>query len=133
MPKSIVDAITRMRDGKREWRAYQARVKALPHDYAVVMDQIMKFLWNFASDASGMGPMTVMYGILDLFEESAAAGRPVLDVTGDDVAGFVWNVIVETQTATWTGDKSAKLNATIHKLVGRPGGAATPSDKENPS
>ena len=32
-----------------------------------------------------------------------------------------------------TGDKSAKLNATIHKLVGRPGGAPTPSAKENPS
>ncbi|MDR1799009.1 MAG: DUF1048 domain-containing protein, partial [Bifidobacteriaceae bacterium] len=70
-----------------------------------------KYLWNFAGDGRQM--IDVLYGIRDLFEEGAASGRPVLDVTGDDVAAFAWNVLMEAQASTWMGKKAAHLNADV--------------------
>jgi DNA-binding ferritin-like protein (Dps family) len=78
------------------------------------MTQIEKFMWNFAQDSQ---MIAVLEGILDLFEEGAASGRRVLDVTGDDVAGFALNVLAEAQSATWTGKKADQLNAAIHKSL----------------
>jgi DNA-binding ferritin-like protein (Dps family) len=61
--------------------------------------------------------MAVLYGILGLFEEGAASGRRVLDVTGEDVAAFVWSVLDEVRSATWLGQKGAQLNAQVAKAL----------------
>ncbi|GAA0572774.1 hypothetical protein GCM10010172_66690 [Paractinoplanes ferrugineus] len=78
-------------EGKKQWRAHVARVKALPPDYRIVYDEIQRYLFK-------VGPVDlidggVLPGLLDFFEEGAAAGRRVLDVTGADVAAFVDGLI----------------------------------------
>jgi len=45
------------------------------------------YLWRFAS-GDGMDIVALLKDVLELFETSAAQGRSVLDVTGDDVAAF---------------------------------------------
>jgi DNA-binding ferritin-like protein (Dps family) len=121
----------RWRREKREWREHVRRTKALPADYRTVFTLIEKYLWNLAAGAE---MIPVLDGLLELFEEGAASGRPVLDVTGDDVAAFVWNVLTEVQSATWTGKKGAQLNTQVHAALrqgasGRVGpGTASPSD-----
>lgn len=72
---------------KRAWRAYRARVRALPQDYQVVFREMEKYLFKL-SCARGVVYDTVLPGVLALFEENAAAGKGVLRVTGRDVAGF---------------------------------------------
>ena len=79
---SIKDII----EGKKEWRAHMARVKALPQDYQIVYKEIQKYL--FKGGAGELTDGTVLSGIVDLFEESAAFGKGVLEVTGSDVAAF---------------------------------------------
>ena len=106
-----IAGLKKMRQDKREWRAHDARVKALPPDYRMVMEEIEKYLFNFATDSS---IITAFYDILDLMEEGAASGRPVLEVTGDDVAGFAQNVLAAVQSKTWQANKAAQLNARIH-------------------
>ena len=49
---------------------------------------IQNLLWQFAA-GSGYDMMEVQYGLIDLFEEGAANGKYVLEVTGEDVAAFV--------------------------------------------
>ncbi|MDR1152016.1 MAG: DUF1048 domain-containing protein [Bifidobacteriaceae bacterium] len=111
--------LRRWRREKREWREYQARLRALPPEYRTVMKLIEKYTWNFAADSQ---IMPVLYGILDLFEEGAVSGRRVLDVTGEDVAAFAWSVLDEVRPATWLGQKGAQLNAQVAKgLAGREG------------
>ena len=105
----------RWRRQKRRWRAHVRRVEALPGDYRAVMRLIEKYMWNFAADDQ-MVP--VLDGVLDLFEEGAASGRPVLEVTGPDVAGFAWNVLSEVQAATWMGQRAARLNAKVRDVLG---------------
>ena len=64
------------------------RVKDLPKDYQYVLKKIQKHMWQFAT-GSGYDMMDVQYGLIDLFEEGAANGKSVLEVTGEDVAAFV--------------------------------------------
>lgn len=90
---SIQDAIA----GKRKWRAHMARVKALPQDYQIVYKEMQNYLFK-------VGPMELadgtdlLAGIVDLFEEGAASGKGVLEVTGSDVAAFCDDLIKDSKT-----------------------------------
>jgi DNA-binding ferritin-like protein (Dps family) len=114
---SVLDRYRRYRRDKLEWRDHVRRVKALPPDYRAVMTRLEKYLWNFAGN-SEMIP--VLDGLLELFEEGAAAGRPVLEVTGPDVAAFATSVLEEAQPATWTGKKARQLNDSVHRALEQP-------------
>ena len=90
---SIQDII----EGKKEWRAHVARVKALPQDYQIVYKEIQKYFFKVGPVelTNGIGLLT---GIVDLFEEGAAIGKGVLDVTGRDVAAFCDDLIKDSKT-----------------------------------
>ena len=103
---SIQDII----EGKKQWRAHMARVKALPPDYQIVYKEMQKYLFK-------VGPIdliegNLLPGIVDFFEEGAASGRGVLEVIGDDVAAFCDDLI-----------KDSRTYADIHQesLKGKPG------------
>ncbi|KHF32086.1 hypothetical protein CM49_05690 [Paenibacillus sp. P1XP2] len=84
-------------EGKKEWRAHVARVKALPRDYQIVYKEIQKYLFKVGPVelTEGTG---VLSGIVDLFEEGAAMGKGVLEVTGRDVAAFCDDLIKDSKT-----------------------------------
>lgn len=90
---SIQDII----EGKKEWRAHMARVKALPQDYRVVYKEIQKYFFKVGpvelTEGTGL-----LSGIIDLFEEGAASGKGVLEVTGNDVAAFCYDLIKDSKT-----------------------------------
>jgi DNA-binding ferritin-like protein (Dps family) len=73
-------------DGKKQWRAHMARVKAFPPDYQIVYKEIQRYLFK-------VGPVQLpdgrlLSGIVDFFEEGVAAGKGVLELIGNDVASF---------------------------------------------
>jgi len=84
-------------EGKKEWRAHVARVKALPKDYQIVYKEIQKYLFKVGpvelADGTGL-----LSGIVDFFEEGAALGKGVLEVTGSDVAAFCDDLIKDSKT-----------------------------------
>ncbi len=90
---SIQDII----EGKKEWRAHVARVKALPKDYQIIYKEIQKYLFKVgpAQLTDGIG---LLSGIIDLFEEGSAFGKGVLEVTGSDVAAFCDELIKDSKT-----------------------------------
>lgn len=106
--------IGKMLEEKREYREMMARVKALPEDYRFVFEKMQKYMWGFAT-GSGYDMMALQEGLVELFEEGAAQGRPVLDVTGTDVAAFADELIKGART--YTGDQSEKLNAAVAKKL----------------
>ena len=73
------------------------RVKALPQDYLIVYNEIQKYLFKVGhvelTDGTGL-----FSGIIDLFEEGAALGKDVLEVTGSDVAAFCDDLIKDSKT-----------------------------------
>jgi DNA-binding ferritin-like protein (Dps family) len=72
---------------KKEWRSMETRAGALPRDYRIVYGEMKRYLFRFTS-GDGRDTMAVLTDVLDLFETSAAEGKRVLDVTGEDVAAF---------------------------------------------
>ena len=101
-------------EGKKEWRAHMARVKALPQDYQIVYKEIQKYLFKVGvveiTDVTGL-----LSGIMDLFEESAALGKNVLDVTGSDVAAFCDDLIKDSKTYADIYQES--VNEEVNKAV----------------
>ncbi|QQE79224.1 DUF1048 domain-containing protein [Alicyclobacillus sp. SO9] len=83
--------------GKKQWRAHMARVKALPQDYQIVYQEMQKYLFK-------VGPVDLteetglLSGIVNFFEEGAALGKDVLEVTGSDVAAFCDDLIKDSKT-----------------------------------
>lgn len=84
-------------EGKKKWREHVARVKALPKDYQIVYKEIQKYLFKVGpvelTEGTGL-----LSGIVDLFEEGAASGKGVLEVTGSDVAAFCDDLIKDSKT-----------------------------------
>ncbi|MFD0204340.1 MULTISPECIES: DUF1048 domain-containing protein [Saccharothrix] len=83
-------------EGKKQWRAHTARVKALPPDYRIVYQEMQKYIFK-------VGPVdltdgTLLSGIVDFFEEGVAAGKGVLELIGPDVAAFCDDLIGDSRT-----------------------------------
>jgi len=107
-----------MIEGKREWRAHMARVKALPQDYQIVYKEIQKYFFKVGpvelTEGTGL-----LSGIIDLFEESAALGKGVLQVTGSDVAAFCDDLIKDSKTYADIYQESAdqEVNKAMKKFM----------------
>ncbi|AYY14313.1 DUF1048 domain-containing protein [Actinobacteria bacterium YIM 96077] len=83
-------------EGKRQWRAHMARVKALPPDYRVVYEEMQKYLFK-------VGPVSLTDGnllseIVDFFESGVASGKDVMELIGPDVAAFCDGLIGDSPT-----------------------------------
>jgi DNA-binding ferritin-like protein (Dps family) len=89
---SIQDII----EGKKQWRAHVARVKALPPDYQIVYREMQKYLFKVGPVSLSDGPL--LPGIVDFFEEGAVAGKGVLELIGTDVAAFCDDLIKDSPT-----------------------------------
>lgn len=104
-------------EGKKEWKAHMARVKALPKDYQIVYKEIQKYLFKVGPVelTDGIG---LLSGIVDLFEESAAVGKGVLEVTGSDVAAFCDDLIKDSKTYADIYQESAdqEVNKAMKKV-----------------
>lgn len=83
--------------GKKEWRAHVARVKSLPKDYQIVYKEIQKYLYKVGPTELNEG-IDLLSEIVDFFEEGAALGKGVLEVTGSDVAAFCDELIKDSKT-----------------------------------
>ena len=83
-------------EGKKQWQAHVARVKALPPDYRIVYQEMQKYLFK-------VGPIDLvdgrlLPGIVDFFEEGAASGKGVTALIGTDVAAFADGLIKDSRT-----------------------------------
>jgi DNA-binding ferritin-like protein (Dps family) len=83
-------------EGKKQWRAHLARVKALPPDYQIVYKEIQRYSFKVGPIDLLDGPL--LSGIVDFFEEGAASGRGVLELIGHDVAAFCDGLIKDSRT-----------------------------------
>ena len=78
-------------EGKKQWRAHMARVKALPPDYQIVYKEIQRYLFK-------VGGGTQLSGIVGFFEEGVADGKGVLELIGNDVAAFCDDLVKDSPT-----------------------------------
>jgi DNA-binding ferritin-like protein (Dps family) len=112
----MFELIKKMIGDKKEYKEQMARVEALPEDYRFVFTKIQGYMWSFAvGDGSDM--LKIQYELIELFEASAADGKFVLDVTGEDVAGFCDELIRGAKM--WTDNFRNKLNRDLTSKLGK--------------
>lgn len=106
--------INKMIKEKRKYKNQMARVNTLPKDYQFVFKKIQSYMWMFTAGA-GYDMMEIHNDLIDLFESSAASGKKVLEVTGDDVATFCEELMknCKTYTESWRD----RLNREIHEKI----------------
>jgi DNA-binding ferritin-like protein (Dps family) len=108
--------IKKMIQSKREYKQQMARVKALPEDYQYVFKKIQGHMWMFAAGA-GYDMMKIHYDLIELFEDGAAEGKNVLEITGEDVAAFCDELLRSANT--YTENWREALNRDIQKKLGK--------------
>ncbi|MBE6828782.1 DUF1048 domain-containing protein [Caproiciproducens sp. R1] len=108
--------IKKIIESKREYKQQMARVEALPKDYQYVFKKIQSHMWMFAA-GSGYDMMKIHYDLIELFEAGAAEGKPVLEITGEDVAAFCDELLRSART--YTEDWREALNRDILKKLGK--------------
>ncbi|NYI77260.1 DUF1048 domain-containing protein [Nocardioides panzhihuensis] len=106
--------LSRLVGDKKEWKRMEARAAQLPSDYRTVYGEMKSYMWRFTA-GDGMDIVAILRDVLDLFESEAAAGRPVIDVTGTDLAAFCDARLPEQHDA-YRAKLRADLNAVVHGL-----------------
>jgi len=110
----MTNLLTRLLGDKREWRAMEARARALPRDHRIVYDEVERYLWKFTA-GSGRDTVTVLRDLLDLLETAAADGTGALDVTGADVAAFADELL--RNATTYTQRWREELNRDVQRRL----------------
>ncbi|GGV11708.1 DUF1048 domain-containing protein [Streptomyces spectabilis] len=108
-------------DLTREWKAYEDRAQALPTEYRAAWEQIT-FHASPHADFTGRNLMPMLDDALGLLEETAADGRSVHEVLGDDIAGFC-TALAGGEGAHGHHDRwREQLNRNVARKLGRLGG-----------
>lgn len=108
-------------EGKKQWRAHVARVKALPPDYQIVYKEMQKYL--FKVGPVGLAEGGLLPGIIDFFQEGVAEGKGVLELVGSDVAAFSDGLIKDSRTYAEVYQESISSEADDPGSAGRAGHA----------
>jgi DNA-binding ferritin-like protein (Dps family) len=112
----MLDIFKKLVGDKREYKQMMARVEKLPEDYQFVFQKIQQYTWNFAG-GDGLDILKIHYDLIELFEIAVADGKRVLDITGDDVAGFCDELLKNAKT--YTENVREKLNRDIMNKLGK--------------
>lgn len=103
---------TKIVGDKRQWRAYKARVRALPPNYRLAVEGVERYVMYFgATDAHSA--TSLFEDVIDLFERAAADGTPVRDVVGDDPVGFAEDLIRNYNQGGYIARERKRLVRTI--------------------
>ncbi|TYS67746.1 DUF1048 domain-containing protein [Sutcliffiella horikoshii] len=109
---SFLEKIIGSLNDKKEWREMEARAKALPAVYRNAYYAIQKYMWTAGGPTDWRECSRIFGGILELFEQGAAEGKKVTDLTGEDVASFCDELVKDTET--YKDKYRKKLNDTVN-------------------
>jgi DNA-binding ferritin-like protein (Dps family) len=111
MNMSIFEKIFGVFSEKKEWREMENRAKTLPENYYNAYKAMQKYLWNTSGLTDWQETKFVFHHIIDLLEEAAADGKKVKEVTGNDVAAFCDDLVIDAKS--WVDKQRQKLNDSI--------------------
>ena len=81
--------ISKVIDGKRQWRQHKARTRELPPSYRMAVEALERYLMYAGPGGDGAAAASMFEDLFDLFEQSAANGNPVREVVGEATVEFL--------------------------------------------
>lgn len=102
---------------KKEWKAYKARVKALPKPYMEAVAGVERYVMHFGSISDAVQAQSLFNDVIDLFEQAAADNTPIRDIVGDDPVEFADALIRNYQQTGYVAKEQGRLRDSITKAV----------------
>lgn len=122
MAKNFLELILGSLDDKRQWRAYKARVKALPEPYRESVDGVERYLIHSGQLPADWSRASRMFDDLaELFERAAADGIPVREIVGEDPLEFVEEFVKTYSDGGWIAKERERLRETIERVTDEDG------------
>lgn len=109
-------SLKNIKQEKRAYKEFLARIQQLPADYKFVYEKMTHYMWEYSGGGDGYDMIALHQGLLELFEEGAAQGKKVMDVTGADVAVFCDDLL--RSAITYTEKRRDKLNREVQQKLG---------------
>ncbi|WP_327112412.1 DUF1048 domain-containing protein [Nocardia sp. NBC_01730] len=108
-------------DLTREYKALEARAKALPTEYQAAWEEI-KIRLSPYSGLTGRNLMPILDGALGLLEETASDGSSVQEALGNDIKGFCAAIAGEEGCKDYRDKWREQLNKNVANKLDRLGG-----------
>lgn len=122
MLDSIIKLVIGDLEAKKEYKRLMKRVDALPEEYRHAFKRIRNYMYNVGApngDMTIFTDLTVFISLLDLFEASAAEGKAILDVIGNDADKFADELMLASSGNSET--LGEKLNREIKEHFNKEG------------
>ncbi|WP_353681944.1 DUF1048 domain-containing protein [Microbacterium sp. ABRD28] len=100
---------------KRRWKAYRARIEALPTPYRTAAKGVERYLMYNGGTDQGELLLQMFDDLAELFESAAADGTPVREVVGDDPVEFVDAFTSNYGIGSWITKEQKRLAAAIEQ------------------
>ena len=102
---------------KKEWRAYKARVKALPKPYMEALAGVERYVMHFGGISDAGQAQSLFNDVIDIFERAAADNTPIRDIVGEDPVEFADALIRNYQQTGYVAKEQGRLRDSITKAV----------------
>ena len=100
------------------YRQARTRMKQLPADYRTACEAVERYLIYAGGIARGDLVVEMYRDLVDLFEQSAAAGTPIRAIVGDDPVEFVDDFVATYAEGSWISKERQRLNDAIDQVAG---------------
>lgn len=112
----MLETLKKMISEKKQWNLYQKRIRKLPKNYRNAMKGIQTYMFNFTGTPE---IMQVLYDLLAMFEVSAAEGKKVTDIVGNDLGAFCEDITKALSGGNWMDNYKKKLKEEINNKIER--------------
>jgi DNA-binding ferritin-like protein (Dps family) len=100
---------------KKQYRQYKARKSQLPPNYRAAMEALERYLMYFGAISRGDILVTMLEDLVDLFEQSAAAGTPIRELVGSDPVEFAEAFLANYAEGQWIRKERERLTRAIEQ------------------
>ncbi|GAA1450839.1 DUF1048 domain-containing protein [Nocardiopsis tropica] len=117
MAPSWIEQVTGSFEEKKRYRQYKARTKQLPGNYRTAIEALDRYLMYFGSITKGDILMEMLDDLIDLFEQSAAAGTPIREIVGEDPVEFAETFLANYSEGQWIKKERERLARAIERAA----------------
>lgn len=111
MSTNWIEKVTGDLAEKKEWRAFTARMKALPENYREAYEAFQRY--TFTCGGMDDAGIKALYDLGDLLEQSALDGLALRQVIGNNPAEFIENFLSNYPRGKWITREQDRLNTAI--------------------
>jgi DNA-binding ferritin-like protein (Dps family) len=111
-----IEKVTGSLEQKKEYRAYKARIDALPEPYGSVAKAFQRYFMVYGGMVvDGETSLRMLSDFADLWERAAADGTPVSAIVGADPVEFADTFAAAYTGRRWIDKERARLTKAIEE------------------